>query len=212
MSSVYNALSMPLPNKIAWVVFLFSVLLCPQLSVAHAEAISGLSDPELEALARLPEDQINIGNLALVLATEAFPNLDVSHYSAQLDAMVDDIRRLTGGSTDPDYRIRVMNTYLYLDKGFHYDKGDMYGHQPTNRYLSGILDTKAGSCTTMPLLYLAIAQRLGYPVYPVAAPQHLFLRYIDPKLNEQNIEATGGGGFTSDEEYTVTLEIPEQDI
>ena len=36
---------------------------------------------------------------------------------------------------------------------------DLYGEQLTNRYLNGILDTKAGSCTTLPLLYLVLAQR-----------------------------------------------------
>ncbi len=150
---------------------------------------------ELEYLARLPNSDINIGTLALILASEIFPNLDIPLYNAQLDAMVEEIRRLTGNSTDPDYRIRVMNTYLYLDQQFHYDKEDMYGHRLTNRYLNGILDTGAGSCTTMPLLYLAIAQRLDYPVYPVAAPQHLFLRYVDPTLKEQNIEGEAAAIF-----------------
>ena len=163
-------------------------------------------------MASLPEEKIDIGHVELVLASEIFPNLALPRYAAQLDAMVADIRRLTGGSPDPDHRIRVMNTYLYLDEGFHYDQDDMYAQQLKNRFLNGILDTRSGSCTTMPLLYLTLAQRLGYPVYPVAAPQHLFLRYVDPDLKLQNIEAVGGGGYSSNDEYTEIMEIPTQGI
>jgi regulator of sirC expression with transglutaminase-like and TPR domain len=52
---------------------------------------------------------------------------------------------------------------------------------------------------------------LGYPVYPVAAPQHLFCRYRLPDGTEQNIEATAGG-WSSDEDYIRDLEIPAQGI
>ncbi len=198
----------------AFIFILFgSLSFCPANTPANdIEQVQGLSDVKLEALARLPEEQIDIGRVALILTTEAFPDLDVARYSAQLDARAADIRRLTGDATDPDYRIRVMNTYLYLDQGFHFDQDDMYAKLLKNRYLNGILDTKSGSCTTMPLLYLAVAQRLDYPVYPVAAPQHLFLRYVDPQLQQQNIEATSGGGSPSNQDYTEDMEVPEAGI
>ena len=178
---------------------------------SHAES-HGLPEAELEYLATLSEEEIDLGAAALFLASEIFPNLDLPQYAGQLDRMVEEIRQLTGGSRDPDFRIRAMNTYLYLQQGFHYDQDDLYAKQLKNRYLNGILDTKSGSCTTMPLLYLALAHRLGYPIYPVAAPQHLFCRYVDPKLAMQNIEATNGGGYSADKDYSRDLEIPEQGI
>jgi len=88
-----------------------------------------------------------------------------------------------------------------------YDLSDPHIEKQENRYLNGILDTGKGSCVTVPLLYLTISQRLGYPVYPVRAPYHIFLRYVDPALEQKNIEATGGGGYVSDEEYTAVLQI-----
>jgi hypothetical protein len=74
-------------------------------------------------------------------------------------------------------------------------------------YLNGILDTRKGICYTMPLLYVAVAQRLGYPMYPVAAPDHLFVRYVDPAFKEQNIETTSGGKYFTDEEYTKDFSV-----
>ncbi len=167
---------------------------------------------EIERLSKLSEEEIDIGNVSLLLAKEAYPDLDVKKYSKQIDRMVEDIRKLTNGSKDPDFRIRAINTYLYLDRGIHYDKEDPYSKKDKNRFLNGILDTKSGSCTTMPLLYLAIAQRLGYPIYPAAAPQHLFLRYVTPNMEMENIEATGGGGYSSDEHYIKVMDIPEKGI
>jgi len=150
--------------------------------------------------------------MALYLASEIFPKLNVNASSKQLDRMVAGIRQLTKGSPDPDYRIRAMNTYLYKHQGFHYDMDDPYTLKLKNLYLNGILETKSGSCTTMPLLYLALAQRLKYPVYPVAAPQHLFCRYIFPDGRYRNIEATSGGGWSPDADYITDTEIPQQGI
>ncbi len=81
-----------------------------------------------------------------------------------------------------------------------------------NRLINGILDSKKGQCVSTPLLYIAIAQRLGYPVYAVSVPDHFFVRYVDPNLKLQNIETTGGGGYSSDEAYIRDFHISEQGI
>jgi regulator of sirC expression with transglutaminase-like and TPR domain len=188
----------------------FLVLIISIISPFHAFPEEMIES--VERLSSLSEDQIDIGRVCLLFAKEAYPDLNVDEYSGKLDQMVKEIQRLTGDNTDPDRRIRALNTYLYQRQGFHYDHEDPYGQKLKNRYINGLLDTKSGSCFTMPLLYLALAQRLGYPVYPVSAPQHLFLRYVDPKLKMQNIEATGGGGYASDEDYAIDMEIPSRGI
>lgn len=172
-------------------------------------ASNSFASPQLDvkALSALPENEIDIGIAALVLAKEVFPELDVQEYSAKINTITSAVKTLTRGSTDPDYRVRALNTHLYKDFGMKYDLNDPYVKNLQNRYINGILDTKKGSCVSMPLLYLSVAQRLGYPVYPVSAPQHIFLRYVDPKLKLQNIEATGGGGNSPDEEYIASLQI-----
>jgi regulator of sirC expression with transglutaminase-like and TPR domain len=180
------------------------------LPLSHSFAAGFVND--IDRLLALPERRIDIGIAALTLAKEVYPSLDVNAYSAKIDRMVEEARIITRGRTDPDYRIRALNTYLYKSTGLQYDLSDPYVEKPENRYLNGILDTKKGSCVTMPLLYLAIAQRLGYPVYPVNVPYHLFLRYVDPTLEQKNIEATGGGGFIPDDEYKAVLQISKKSI
>ncbi|MBI3555692.1 MAG: hypothetical protein HY074_05475 [Deltaproteobacteria bacterium] len=94
-----------------------------------------------------------------------------------------------------------MNTYFYKLGKIRYNYADPTAEKIENRYLNGIMDSGVGNCYTMPLLYQVVAQRLGYPVKFVFTPRHSFLRYDDPKLERQNIEATSYGTYHSDEYY-----------
>src|SRR6202008_2798025 len=108
---------------------------------------------------------------ALIIAKEAYPELDVKAYSAKLDDLADKTRWLLQGKSDPETRIRALNTVLFRHEGFRYDhEGFAKGGRKEHHYLNGILDTRRGICFTMPLLYIAVAQRLGLPVYPVTRP------------------------------------------
>jgi len=54
-----------------------------------------------------------------------------------------------------------------------------------------ILEKNRGTCASMPVLYAAIARRLGYPIKFVRTRNHLFLRWVDPEGKENfNIEWT----------------------
>ena len=165
--------------------------------VMQRSAIAG----EIDKLLALPEDKIDIGIVALTLAKEFYPNLDVAAYSSKIDILAEKVRWLARGTQDPEQRVRVLNTVLFRQEGFRYDRRPFSRSKQDYYFLNGILDTKQGLCYTMPLLYIAVAQRLGYPVYAVAAPDHLFVRYVDPQLREQNIETTSGGKYFPDEIY-----------
>jgi regulator of sirC expression with transglutaminase-like and TPR domain len=77
-------------------------------------------------------------------------------------------------------------------------------------YLNRVLYTKQGNCVSMPFLYAAVSQRLGWPVYLVHLPDHTFVRYADPALKEQNIESTSNGGYVSDHEYARDFSVSEK--
>src|SRR5262245_26447282 len=120
----------------------------------------------------------------------------------KLDDLADKVRYLARGTRDPETRIRAMNTVLFRRAGFRYDHaGFSEGGRKEHYYLNGILDTKLGTCFSMPLLYVAVGQRLGYPIYPVTAPDHNFVRYADPFFARQNIEVTSGGKYFTDQSY-----------
>ena len=178
-------------------------------------AISEEAFDPIKQLSSLPEDKIDVGRACLLFAKEAYPELNVDEYSKKIDQIALEIKKFTdktGDGADPDHRVRAFNTYFYQTQGYHYDSEDPYSQKKKNRYINGLLDTKSGSCLTLPLLYFAVAQRLGYPVHLVAGPQHLFLRYDDKRLKYQNIEATSGGSWSPDIRIINDLEIPKKGI
>ena len=165
---------------------------------------------EIEKLLTLPEDKVDIGIVALTFAKEFYPDIDVAAYSAKIDTLAGKVRWLAKDTQDPERRIRVLNTVLFRQEGIHYDRSPFSRSRQNYYFLNGILDTKQGLCYTMPLLYVAVAQRLGYPIYPVSAPDHMFVRYANPAFKEQNIEVTSGGKYFSDDEYVEDFAVSSQ--
>ena len=145
----------------------------------------------------------------MTLAKDAYPDLDGAYYNGEFEKLVERIRRASPPDADPETRIRTINTIVYKKVGITYDPDEREGKQAVyNRYPFSIFDRKQGNCNNLALLYIAVAQRLGYPVYPVSAPSHLFARWVDPAFKLQNIDPSGRGRFSTDEEYIRRLEIP----
>ena len=161
-------------------------------------------------LLELPEDKIDIGLVALTLAKEVSPDIDIASYSNKIDALAEKVRRLAKGSQDPDHRVRCLNTVILLHEKIQGTRDLASARNFEKYYLDRVLDTKQGNCVSLPMLYIAVSQRLGWPVYLVHVPDHSFVRYVDPLLKEQNIEATSNGGFVSDDEYAQKFLVSEK--
>ncbi len=65
-----------------------------------------------------------------------------------------------------------------------------------------IADPNGGTCTSMPVLYVAIARRLGYPLRLISAKGHFFCRWRD-KRETVNFDGSCNGGcaFHPDDHY-----------
>jgi hypothetical protein len=66
-------------------------------------------------------------------------------------------------------------------------------------FIHGMMGGPGGTCASMPVMYVAIGRRLGYPLKLVEAPGHLFFRWDDPegrRFNAPerfNVEGAGRG-------------------
>ncbi|MBU8900366.1 transglutaminase-like domain-containing protein [Corallococcus sp. M34] len=182
--------------------------LLPFRSVAAEEPPMVRTVKELLAL---PEDRLNIGDAALLLGALMDPDTDVTEGRRRIELLSGQVRSLVGGRTDPDYRIRAVNQILYRESRFAYDKDDPLGARLDASSLWRLLSTKKGNCVSLPVLWYAVAERLGYPVAMVEAPHHFFLRYQEGQY-QSNIEATSGGGEASDEKIILDLEISQEAV
>ena len=85
---------------------------------------------------------------------------------------------------------------------------DSFGLDASDLFIHAIIDGMGGTCGSLPVLYVAVGCRLGYPLRIVKAARHLFVRWDDPDGEQWihserfNIEATGPGiHFLPDEHY-----------
>lgn len=163
-------------------------------------------------LSEIPEENLDLAEAALRLEKELWPDLDIDFYLAQIDRLTRKAAFFSQKAQTPLERIGYLNTYFFKIEGFEYKYSDPLGHEPGTGSLRELLDTRAGNCLSLPLLYLIVAQRLGYPVRGVTAPAHFFVRYVDPELKEQNIDPASYGGHDPDERYIENLKISKKSI
>ena len=113
------------------------------------------------------------------------------------------------------YRMAMLAMVLQEDFNTHYDPerampqirgkreaNDVFFSDSKDVFIHGLLGgVRHGTCSSLPVLYAAVAQRLGYPVNLASAEEHLYLRY-EEGTNHLNVDAAGDGFIThSDDEY-----------
>lgn len=130
---------------------------------------------------RQPDAQINLEKAALYIAQEEYPNLDVDEYLNALDTMADDIREQLPIESYPLKILKTINHYLYEDLGFVGNTEDYY--DPGNSFLNDVIDRRTGIPITLSLVYLAIAQRLDFPMVGIGMPGHFLIRPIQEDMD-----------------------------
>ncbi len=101
----------------------------------------------------------------------------------------------------------MLVTVLQQDFGVHYNPeriSDVDFTKSKDLFIHGMIDCdNGGTCVSMPVLYTAVAQRLGYPVYLVHAKKHVFCRW-DAEDDRVNIEGSSRGLNSYDDEHYMT--------
>ncbi len=102
------------------------------------------------------------------------------------------------------FRALMMAVIVYEDFGVRYNPErialpsadavqDRFFADSRDIFLHGLLaGRRMGTCSSMPVLYVALGRRLGYPLKLVATKAHLFIRWEDGR-ERFNLEATGKG-------------------
>lgn len=109
------------------------------------------------------------------------------------------------------FRILTLITVLQQDFGVHYDEAQRQVPNFSDSralFLHGLLGAeRRGTCVSMPVLYVAVGRRLGYPLKLVTTPGHLFARW-DGAGERLNIEATNAGLNCYPDDYYERWPVP----
>ena len=208
-------------NRLAAIIVLLLIHICGEIGFSQDtdSLMNRIQAITIEEILALPEEQIDVGLADLVLAKDFYPDLKIESFLHAFDYMADRFMYFFGQHTDPDKRVRALNSFLY-QKGewndsitFGYDDEDLHARRLSNKFINGYIATKKGSCITLPMMYVILAGRLGFPIYAARLPYHFFVRYVPEPTTpsfQENIEATNGGSYVPNEEYKKTFRIPEK--
>ena len=148
---------------------------------------------EFTRLIARPEEDLDLGRVALVVAGEEYPGLNVEEHLRSLDEFALSVRELTNDGMSSLERAEQLGRYLFVDAGFQGNSADYYN--PDNSFFNRVLETHSGIPITLSLLFLEVARRTGLRCKGVGMPGHFLVglegedAYFDP--------FNGGGALTT---------------
>ena len=151
-----------------------------ELSAAARSAANtgfGMNLNRFDMLMELPDEVIRLDCAALHLARDAYPDLDILHYLAQLDGLADELQDSRAGLSAIQ-RYEAMRELLVERHEFSGNEDDFY--DPQNSYLNCVLDRRTGNPINLSVLWIEVARRLNWPVFGVGFPGHFMVRFDDP--------------------------------
>lgn len=182
---------------------------------------------------KLAEVDIARMNLLCAAGLPGAEDLDVDRALAALDKWAEQVRIETDRHlyrvNDPRYADHYRHSEAYLraelllqtlqqDLGVKYDMAaaDNFAFNDSSvAFLHGMIpptgqsvsDAPGGTCASMPVMYVAVGRRLGYPLKLVTTKSHVFVRWDgenhpNPAWRERfNIEGAGEGFSSQSDEY-----------
>ena len=188
-----------------------------KVQVQSASSVSNL--PDLLALSVGALDQVDIARMNLLCA-QGLPgagDLDVDGCLKVLEEMAARVRTETERyhnrfernptefeNSEGFYKMVILAVVLAEDFQVKYATNKMVtvaGARPDDGFfadahdvfLHGLLGTRRqGTCSSLPVLQVAVGRRLGYPLKLVTTKGHLFVRWEDA-TEQFNVEAAGNG-------------------
>jgi regulator of sirC expression with transglutaminase-like and TPR domain len=132
-------------------------------------------DAALDQLAQDPAAPLDVAELALHMARDEHPGLDVEAYLCELDAMAHEARAYLHGNLEA--RVAGLCRYLFHDLGFHGNVQDYY--DPRNSYLNHVLDRRTGIPITLSAVAMAVGCRAGLQLEGVGLPGHFIAKAVE---------------------------------
>ena len=134
-----------------------------------------MTQPTLERFAELvTRDQFSLAEASLLLAQDAYPELDVADYMRRIDEMAAQVRARLPVDAFAEQKVVALNHHLFAELGFVGNFEDYY--DPRNSYLNEVLERRTGIPITLSILYIELGRRLGLALQGVSFPGHFLVK------------------------------------
>jgi regulator of sirC expression with transglutaminase-like and TPR domain len=132
-----------------------------------------------------------IEDMALAVASDEYPGLQVARYHRMLDELIEPIVGLVEQTPDDDAKLALLTEHIYGREGFRGNADDYY--DPRNSYFNQVLERRQGIPISLAILLMALGRRLHLHIEGIGFPGHFLVRaggvdgmFVDP-FNEGRI-------------------------
>jgi regulator of sirC expression with transglutaminase-like and TPR domain len=191
----------------------------------HRNEVRLFSDVLSLTAAQLAEQEMAQVNLICAEGLPGAHGLDIEAVRSTLDRWADRVKSETERqlcqfrehprdfkSSESYFRALALVTVLQQDCGVRYNPERVRAPDfadSRDLFLHGSVLGHGGTCVSMPVVYVAVGRRLGYPLKLVTAKGHLFARWEGPDGKERlNLEATNQGLNCFPDEYYHNWPVP----
>jgi regulator of sirC expression with transglutaminase-like and TPR domain len=147
-------------------------------------------DSRFEALAGLPDAEVDLGLGALLVAAAAYPDLEVEVWLARLDDLGRRAAERMPQGADWTTQLSILNRLLFREEGFTGSEAEIF--DPRDSFLNEVLTRKSGIPITLSLLFMEVGRRAGLELQGVSFPGHFLVKMSVPG-GEVVIDPYNGG-------------------
>ncbi len=152
--------------------------------------------------ALLCREDFGLAEACLMIAQDAYPDVQIAQYLARIDALAATVRSRVPGDAFAEQKVVALNRYLFKELGFRANTAEYY--DPRNSYLNEVLERRTGIPITLSILYLEVGRRLGLRLQGVSFPGH-FLVKLSVRGAQLVLDPFRGGEAQSQSELRARL-------
>ena len=122
-----------------------------------------------------PDERIDLGAAALLIAAQEYPQLALEPYLRRLDVLAERVNDRLSNETAPPVVLGELTRVLFSEEGLRGNEAAYY--DPRNSFLNDVLDRKLGIPISLGVVVLEVGRRLGLPLEGLGFPGHFLVRY-----------------------------------
>ncbi len=145
---------------------------------------------DFPSYAAQPDHELDLVTGALLIARDAYPDLDVGKQLATLDALAEPLEIHDLSQRPSRTQARALADHLARGCGFRGNTEDYY--DPKNSFLNDVLERRLGIPISLAIVYIEVARRARLRASGVGFPGHFLVR-VDDGTSSVILDPFNGG-------------------
>lgn len=124
-----------------------------------------------------PDAELSLLDGALLIAKDAYPDLDWADQRSQLDELARPLQKAELEQIRAPAQAVALAAYMSSDCGFRGNSEDYYA--PENSFINRVIERRLGIPISLAVVYIELARRAGVSAAGVGFPGHFLVRIED---------------------------------